>query len=170
MSPDAKSPEVNNILSAERLELLKQAYDRAMMTKVATTTAAAPYAGSQGFIGEIGARLYAEADQPDRLTAKDRERVLIALLAAGHRPAFAQAIHYYWALMEGLSVDDIAETLLAVGCYSGVDALTDAVFNLGETLRILDKLAQKGGDAVGSGVVLGTMVKAFRGSPSASVE
>jgi hypothetical protein len=103
------------------------------------------------------------------MAPKERERCLCVLYAGARRPSFALGVHAYWALMEGLEVRELADCVLLAGLYGGIDVVTDGMFVIGETLKMLQKLADKGGPALGSGAVLTTLVGAFRGNPSASV-
>lgn len=160
------SDDVRAILSPEALAALRSGFDPHLMGLVATAKAASSYTDSRGFIDGIGARYYVAgpgADGPtSRVAPRDRERTLIGILAAGNRPAFALAVHFYWGLMEGLDVDDIADTLLLTGAYAGVDAFTNAAFTLGETLRLLATAVSEGPDAVTSRALLPRIVSAFR--------
>ncbi len=157
--------DVRTILSEEALASLRAAFDPALLGFAATKRAAAPYTDAAPFIDAIGARYYVAgpgASGPSSPVApKDRERTLIGILAAGNRPAFALAVHVYWGLMEGLDVDDIADTLLLAGAYAGVDAFTNAAFTLGETLELLAGLAATP-ETARSAAVLPRIIERFR--------
>ena len=154
------STDVRTQLSAEHLTILRAGYSRAVMNAVATKVVQAPYPPLAGLVSFAAERFYNEA--PPVLGHADRERSLILLLAADRRPAFAQAVHCYWGLMEGLSVDEIAEVLSLCALYGGLDAFTDAMRVLQTALAQLTQAAHQGGDAATSAVLLPALVAAFR--------
>ena len=84
------------------------------------------YSKAAGLAQWIGDVVY--NDSPDgRSTAKitslapaQREAVIIATVAA-ERDTFVLSGHLYWGLMEGLSVENLADILLTVASYSGIN-------------------------------------------------
>ena len=156
------NPDVRSLLTEAQISVLRQGYSRAMMNVVATKLVAAPYPPVAGLVAFAGDRFYNEA--PPVLGHADRERVLIGIFAAGRRPAFALAVHAYWGLMEGLTVDEIAEIIVLASLYGGIDVLTDSMRTLGDSLRQMAKAAEAGGDAAASQVLLPALVAAFRPS------
>jgi alkylhydroperoxidase/carboxymuconolactone decarboxylase family protein YurZ len=88
------------------------------------------YAG----VGKSAPQQYAEALEQafyadgnrhpgQRLTAKDRERVLIPLLAS-RSDDFALAVHVYLGWLEGLDEEEIGELLFLGGVYTGISHMT----------------------------------------------
>lgn len=154
------STDVSTILNDQQLATLRAGYSRAVMNAVATKVVLAPYPPLAGLVSFAAERFYNEA--PPVLGHADRERSLILLLAADRRPAFAQAVHFYWGLMEGLQVGEVAEVLSLCALYGGLDAYTDAMRVLQATLTQLAKAADLGGEAASSGVLLQALVAAFR--------
>ena len=76
---------------------------------------------------------------PKPLSAKNRERTLVALLAArGERSSLA--IHIYWALALKVSPHDIVHTLLLTGAYAGVPAFAGALGVAKATFKLLEAL------------------------------
>ncbi|MFT5430623.1 MAG: alkylhydroperoxidase/carboxymuconolactone decarboxylase family protein YurZ [Myxococcota bacterium] len=150
--------DVRDILDADALGRLKAHYSSELMTKVATTMAWQPYPPAEGLIGAVGERFYESTAQ---MCGRDREMCLITILASGGFPPFALAVHIYWGLMEGLSVDQIADVLTLTGTYCGIPRMTDGYFTLGETLKLLNEASKKPITAA-SGQVLGLVVAAFR--------
>ncbi|MBM4342878.1 MAG: hypothetical protein FJ100_05830 [Deltaproteobacteria bacterium] len=156
------NPDVRSMLTETQLGVLRGSYRRGVMHMIATKIVAAPYPPASGLVDFAAERFYNEA--PPILTHADRERCLIALFASGRRPAFAMAVHVYWGLMEGLTVDEIAEIISLSALYAGLDVLTDNNRTLGDTLKFLAKTADAGGEAAQSQVVLPALVAAFRPS------
>jgi len=154
------NPDVRSILTEDQISALRQSYSRSLMHVVATTITVAPYPPAAGLIAFAAERYYNEA--PPVLTHADRERVLIGVFAADRRPAFALAVHVYWGLMEGLTVDEIAEIVSLSALYGGLDVLTDGMRTISDTLRILAKAVDAGGEAAGSQKLLPALVAAFR--------
>lgn len=150
--------DVRDILDANALDQLKAHYSTELMTTVATTMAWQPYPPAKGLIGAVGERFYESTAQ---MCGRDREMCLITILASGGFPPFALAVHIYWGLMEGLSVDEIADVLTLTGTYCGIPRMTDGYFTLGETLKVLAK-ASVTPESAASGAVLKTVVAAFR--------
>ncbi len=157
---------IPDLLTPTALKALRAAYSRAIMNQVATTVVASPYAPSKAFVGFAGDRYYQGEPSATVTSPADRERVLIGIFASGRRPSFALAVHIYWGLMEGLSVDAVADTLLLAGTYGGLDVMSDSFFTCSETLRLLQRFADEGGAATNSGVLLQKLVAAFRATPS----
>ena len=153
--------DVREILTEEALAELKKHYDVELMTTVATAIAWKPYPPAQGIIAAVGARFYESTKQ---MSGRDREMCLITILASGGFPAFALAGHIYWGLMEGLSVDEIADILTLTGTYTGLPRMADGYYTLTGTLKLLQKLAQTP-ETAKSGPALSAVVAAFRVDP-----
>lgn len=154
------NPDVRSMLTEDQLAVLRGSYRRAVMDMIATKIVAAPYPPAGALVAFAADRFYNDA--PPVLTQADRERCLIAIFAAGRRPAFAMAVHIYWGLMEGLTVGEIAEIITLSALYGGLDVLTDNNKTLADTLKFLAKTADAGGEAAQSQVVLPALVNAFR--------
>ena len=54
------------------------------------------------------------------------------------------AVHLAWALLEGVSPEAIAHTLLLTGMYSGIDAYTLGIRTLHKVATLLAELAAAG--------------------------
>ena len=114
---------ISDILTYNDLTRLRQQYDAqlmgAMMGAVLTTT----YPASTPYVDTIGALFYGgpTANMTGAaLSAANRERCLIALLAT-RGAGLNLALHIYLALAAHVSPEEIAQILLLVGTYSGVD-------------------------------------------------
>lgn len=161
---------VRQIISDAEVEILRGAYNPAIMVHVATTLTTANYTESKGLFDWLGTTHYAltppDGEPRAGMTDVQRERVLIALFAAGRRPPFALAAHVYWGIMEGMSVHEVADTIMLAASYSGVDVFADSMFTLRETLTIMKHFANKLGAEATPVVVLTSIVNGFRAQPS----
>jgi alkylhydroperoxidase/carboxymuconolactone decarboxylase family protein YurZ len=96
--------------------------------------------------------------------ARDREQIVIALLAArmGNRRMYL-ALHFYWGLMVGLSPSEIAHRLLFISFYSGIDTLTSSLETLSVVLNLLKNLvnAARSDDALMPMAILGELRTLF---------
>lgn len=147
-------------LTAAQLATLQAGYSRTVMDAVATQIVSGPYPPAAALTAFAGARFYNDA--PPTLSPANRERCILALFAGGRRPTFAVAVHIYWAMMEGVSVDEIAEIILLSTLYGGLDVLTDGTRTLSLTLVELAKAADAGGEAVQPTKILPAIVAKFR--------
>lgn len=147
-------------LTAAQLATLQGGYSRTVMDMVATKIVSGAYPPSAGLTAFAGERFYNDA--PPTLAPANRERCLLALFCAGRRPTFAVAVHIYWALMEGVSVDEIAEIILLATLYGGIDVLTDGNRTLTMTLTTLAQVADAGGAGAQSQTLLPALVAKFR--------
>ena len=107
---------------------------------------------------------YSEAPTDDAgprpiLTAVDRERCLIAILA-GRGADLNFAIHVYMGLMHGLTPEEIANVLFLVGVYTGVDNFAQG---LKAEVTVLETLATVAADgaSLGAAAVLAALQRAF---------
>jgi len=137
MSTEPSVDVVLHILSEERLAALREAYAQAEVGffNEALNGYRRRLGKSVDFVQPLLTHFYS-AEQSER--HKERERVLIALLAATHA-GYELAIHYYWGLMEGLEPSEITDILLLVYAYTGVDEYTSAIALFEKVLRALDQ-------------------------------
>ncbi len=131
-------PAITEILTEEDLRRLREDYDRKSMVDASERAfdffpVAAPYVHS---VIELFYR-------GEEMTPRDRERSVIALLAAS-RSSFPLAVHFYWGLMEGLNPREIGSLLTLTGAYTGVDALASGGKLLTRTLTELKRFLASG--------------------------
>ena len=143
--------DVTMILGEEQIDALRGAYDADAMNAAARAATALPWPPAAPFADFLIGRFYTgEAWPPAR-----RELVLIAIGAAnlvGNGRTLA--VHLYWGLMEGLGVGEIADTLLLVGAYAGIDRYSAAMRVFRALLeQVLRPASSEGGDATSSGVM-----------------
>jgi alkylhydroperoxidase/carboxymuconolactone decarboxylase family protein YurZ len=127
-----------NRLSEQRLAQLRAAYDRKVMNAAMLEAIAEGYPALLEWNQAIGSTFYA-SQQP--LAAKDRERCMIALLTQSG-PPMSLAIHVYWGLMEGLSVEEICHVAALAACYAGVSRLAVALPVIDRTLGVLAQVLE----------------------------
>ncbi len=147
-------------LTDAQLAALHGGYSSEMMDAVATKIVAGAYPPALGLTTFAGTRFYNDA--PPTLAPANRERCLLTLFCAGRRPSFAIAVHIYWALMEGVAVDEIAEIILLATLYGGIDVLAEGTRTLTVTLTTLAQAADVGGAGVQSATLLPALVAKFR--------
>jgi alkylhydroperoxidase/carboxymuconolactone decarboxylase family protein YurZ len=94
-----------------------------------------------------------------KLSARDRELSIIAMMAA-RSEVLTLAIHFYWAVGEGVDVASIAETLLLVGGYAGLDCYGSGLEVHSKTLTAL-KGAPRDQGAVMPAAALQAVAAAF---------
>ena len=139
--------QVGEIVDARKLDQLRAGFKggkRALHDNVLKKTLPASYQLSAKYVDAIIDLFYDDAELPadsstkprTRLSAADRERCVIALLAS-HAERFNLALHIYLGLMAGVSAEEIANILLLVGAYGGVDKFSDALDVEKTTLGVL---------------------------------
>jgi len=151
----------------EDLDKLRGAYKPEEMSSILTTTLPDVYHASKGYIEAITHRFFGklppEAPRPGQprkeLSAEDRERCIVALLAS-RGEGFTLAVHIYMALMAGVSPQEIANIILLAGIYSGVSNFTDGLLTEVKTLGTLASVAKDGAN-FGAAAVFGALQKAF---------
>ena len=109
------------------------------------------YRTAAAFVAAIEGTFYAGG----ALTAANRERCIVALLAARDEQHFL-AIHLYVALMEGVAPEEIAEVVFLSAVYTGVPALTRGIAVLEKTLELLEQLGS-GSDAAALHPITGVL-------------
>jgi alkylhydroperoxidase/carboxymuconolactone decarboxylase family protein YurZ len=77
-----------------------------------------------------------KAGLPNKLSVKDRERIILALLAS-RGGGYTLAIHVYLALILDITPPEIANILLLTGIYTGISNFTNCLFELEKTLSLL---------------------------------
>ena len=130
--------DLRTILSSSQLSALRAAYDPEAMRAAMIRTIAEPYPPLGPWNEAIAATFY---DAASPLKAVDRERCLLAILSSANVPT-SLAIHVYWGLMEGLSVEEICHIQTLAACYSGVPSLSRSLPALHETLHVLAKISE----------------------------
>lgn len=133
---------IADILTPNALAMLRTAYGNGDdMTRVLAAALPALYPPAREYVDAIGDAFYPlQGAIPGPLTAANRERCLVTLLAA--RGAKRNlAIHVYMALMAGIPAAEICHILLLVGAYAGVESLAGALATAKTTFETLATVA-----------------------------
>lgn len=152
----AQVQDVARLLPDTALERLRRAYNRApdQVAELSRQTIQGLYPGASGLLDELRGFFI---NPP---FARDREQILIALLAARIIPRrMYLALHYYWGLMVGLSPGEIAYRLMLIGFYAGVDALTSSLETFSQLLTSLQRhvAAADSDDALAPQAIMGQL-------------
>ncbi|RKH37210.1 carboxymuconolactone decarboxylase family protein, partial [Corallococcus llansteffanensis] len=146
--PGTQPPDVSGLLSSDALTRLRSRYNNKPSDPVAELSRSsiqALYSQSSDLLEEMMSEFYSPQKfarvQDFTQFARDREQIVIALLAArmGNRRMYL-ALHFYWGLMVGLSPAEIAHRLLFISFYSGIDTLTSALETFSAVLNKLQSL------------------------------
>ena len=133
-----KPVSVTRILSKHALDTLRASYDEKAMTQVLCKPLPKidPDPRFRSYVRAVRHAFYFPAARPTAsdLQAIDRERILIALLAArGLR--YELALHVYAGLMHGASPAHVANVVFLTGIYAGVPCVANGLAVL-ETLLL----------------------------------
>jgi alkylhydroperoxidase/carboxymuconolactone decarboxylase family protein YurZ len=148
-------PDFAQLLDDRQLARLRVAYAPPVMRTAMLNAIAVGYPPLLPWNEAIAKTFY---DDPEPLSAANRERCLIALLTHTG-PQLSLAIHVYWGLMEGLSVAEVCHIVGLAACYGGVPRLALGLPVVERTLRVLSTLE---GAQVDSQSVLLTLVSEYK--------
>jgi alkylhydroperoxidase/carboxymuconolactone decarboxylase family protein YurZ len=145
---DVVSDKVTTILSRSSLDALKAAFDVNKIDDLFRDVMRDRYERTEPYVEMLQTRFHERQpkDVPGergkvrvRLSAEDRERCIIAILAS--RGAVRNlGVHIYVALMLGVSPQEIADAIFLAGVYSGVPAVADGLDTQIQVLTWLQKL------------------------------
>jgi len=154
---------IDDVLGSQDLLRFRDAYDPVQMASVLGTFFAEAHPASLPYVAAIGSVFYAAPDgEPaprERLAAVDRERCLVALLAA-RGSTVGLAIHIYLALMQGVSAGEVADILFLTGVYTGIDNFAEALKVEIAVLEQMRLLVARGETTPGA--VVATLEATFR--------
>ncbi len=142
-------------LPPEQLQALRADYQPAMMKAATVAALGQRHPAGLPYVSGFVEHLFDET----HLDAANRERCLVAILA-GQKNSMALAVHLYWALMEGLETQELAQILMLCGGYQGIDVYAGGLSVLEGTCVLLSKLAAAG--TTDTRQVLGGLVQTFR--------
>ncbi|MFL5347104.1 MAG: hypothetical protein ACJ8AT_20150 [Hyalangium sp.] len=159
--------QLTHILTPDEVQALVTGYaeNRAALANFAKKQASAElYPPGAALMNALVDTFYVQGSPPVApptiLSGKDRERSIISILAS-HSASLPLAIHFYWGLGEGLTVAELAEHLVLVGGYAGMDCYTGGMGTLRTTLTALKGLFQDGIHPVDPITALGAIQSAF---------
>jgi alkylhydroperoxidase/carboxymuconolactone decarboxylase family protein YurZ len=108
------------------------------------------HAKAKGFVDWISQVVFSSQTGGNSLTPAQREMVILSVLAT-QRDTFVMAGHIYWALMEGLSVEQVADTLMTVATYTGINDLRYSCEVFDRVLALLkDRITSRGDLSTGA--------------------
>jgi alkylhydroperoxidase/carboxymuconolactone decarboxylase family protein YurZ len=149
---------------------LQKGYTRAKMTAAMSDNVPKLYEGATGYLNAILDAFYSDLPSDDasplhrvELSLRDRERVLIAILASQNDGA-ALAIHMYSAIMEGITNGEIAHILMLAGAYTGVSHFTRALFVQKVLIEVLTQVASDPTSDLEPKTVVGKILQRFEPS------
>lgn len=103
------------MLTQEHIAVLRDGYQAETMKAASKGAVVNRHSVGGAYVVPFVDILYNE----DLMSGKDRERCLIALLST-NGDVMTLSVHIYWGLMEGLSLEGIAQTLMLAGGYTGI--------------------------------------------------
>jgi alkylhydroperoxidase/carboxymuconolactone decarboxylase family protein YurZ len=145
--------DLRTLLSDDDLAALRAGFDVAVLSEAASSPFSVLYPPLDSWVKETSATFFDRS----RLAPRDRERCIIVLLTVNGGLPVSLAIHIYWALMEGLSIDEICQTIGLTGAYGGVQRVAFGMTVLQRTLGVLTSCAKA------SSTQSATVVSAFIG-------
>ncbi|EAU67496.1 carboxymuconolactone decarboxylase family protein [Stigmatella aurantiaca] len=148
--PSTPSVELVGILTPEELEGLRRGFSPEGMIEPSRQTLVGAFPPIQGYANSFLSYFFSEAkpasgEEISSLSPLERERILITLqvLRMNGNGRFL-AIHLYWGLMTGLSVQQIADQLFLIGVYAGLSCYTAAIATFQTLLRHLKQCVASG--------------------------
>jgi len=148
-------------LSSAEIDVVAGSYDPVAMGQLLSATLIGLYSPTEHLLRGIGDALYPEFDangSDTPLTAANRERCLVALLASRTR-TLELAIHIYMAIANRVAPDELRQILLVVAAYTGIDTAANGFRMLETALQVLKACAQK--DSAEPQTVLAALVQAL---------
>lgn len=146
------------VLDDATLAALRAQYSADFMLAASRGAVVGPHPAAAGYVNWVVDYLY----DGTRLKPADRERCLVALLAAKTTDAsFTLAVHLYWAMMEGLTVDELADVLALAGTYHGMPHYAMGQVTFRKTLDALRGLYARTPTTCDPAAVIGALRSAF---------
>lgn len=138
-SPPTASHDIRAILTDAQLQQLRRGYDRTAMNRAATAALVGPFPPATAFVQFVIDHFY----DPKRWPPDRRELCVITYFTAQSGGDTSNlATHIYWGLMEGLTPEEIADTILLASVYSGIDNYTNAIGALRRVLTVLREIVE----------------------------
>lgn len=154
-----KSPkDLTLILTRDDLKLLRDGYDPKVFLGAAPRMIR--YFKAGGMTDWFGRTVFNPIDVKQNvetsgeaaqttLTPAFREAVVLSVLAMTQRDPASMSAHIYWGLMEGLSVENIADVFMTVAAYAGADNFRFTTSLLADVLTFLKEFIKEGKTATG---------------------
>jgi alkylhydroperoxidase/carboxymuconolactone decarboxylase family protein YurZ len=135
---------IDDALQQPQLDTLRKAYQDKDAVQILSSGIPALDPRTATYIDAIRRTFY---EGTAAMQAKDRERCLIAVLAA-RDAGLNLAIHVYLGLMAHLSPGEIADIIFLGGIYTGVDRISDGLAAEMKTLTVLAQVATRPGSCM----------------------
>lgn len=133
-------PTLESLISDEQIATLKLGFDNALCVKLAMASLSGPIPAAEPWVSGPGDYFFAT----DRnMGPTHRELCILSTLTALRCPD-QLAIHVYWGLMVGLTVNQIGDAIYLGGDYGGIAAYNSAVKAAQITLQSLAVQAETG--------------------------
>jgi alkylhydroperoxidase/carboxymuconolactone decarboxylase family protein YurZ len=154
-------PDVRALLTDDELAKLRAGFSNDAMLAGARGSSIAPFPPAQPWVQFLLDYFYGAGDGGrEPWPATERELFLLGLLSSRFMGrGLDLAIHVYWGLMAGLSVQRIADALLLTGLYCGVESYTNS---LGVLRGVLGLLKDAAGKDPSTGAVVPALAGAFK--------
>lgn len=121
--------DLRTFLDDAEMAALRGGFDAAFMRdKVAGAMLFAKFPPGKPYVQSVLDTSYGGKPLCDR----SRERIIMALLAS-HSETMTLAVHLYWGLMLGLSLEEVGHVLMLTGQYAGISAYTNGMAVLKKT-------------------------------------
>lgn len=137
-------PDIREILPAGAYAELASGYDDATFRVANQGAVQGTYPPAQVLTDPVLDAFYAPPEGQPLLDPKDREIAILAVLAASGGSARNIAIHVYVGIAVGLTVEQIAGVIGAVGAYAGAGRLMDGLAIAETTLSVLAAQVEAG--------------------------
>ncbi len=85
---------------------------------------------------------YASPEDYERAAFQRESQLITLFMVFSHGQGLFLGIHFYWGLMMGLSPEDLAQNVMLVGAYGGIQLLHTGLTTLEHTLQLLKRLAR----------------------------
>ena len=136
---------IDDILTDGQLQMLRADYNEDEMIQLLSSGIPGIDKRTTDFVTAIrrsfyGRETYFFPGGEQAMSAKDRERCLIAVLAS-RDAGLNLALHIYNGLMAELSPQEIADIIFLCGVYTGVDRISDGLWAEERTLQALKRIA-----------------------------
>lgn len=139
-APAKKPPTpLDKVLSPAAIRKLKKGYDPKLVNKLAQLAFETPYAPAGAMAKTIIDQFYKLPPPKGRLSARDREVVLLGRLVG--EPGMNFMTHVYFGLMEGLTPTEILDIAYVSSLYGGADLWTGAAAAIGKVFGVCAKAA-----------------------------
>jgi alkylhydroperoxidase/carboxymuconolactone decarboxylase family protein YurZ len=151
--------DLQSLLGVEQLQALRGDYDAEAMVAANVQAVSALVPQFASWNQAVGETFYGPRSP---LAPAERERCLVTLLIQQGSPV-PLAIHMYWALMEGVEVDELVQIVGLTACYAGMPRLAFGLQTLQRLLLVLAGARPTGGPSA----MVSTIVGAFTTFPPA---